>query len=153
RELLLRIRVGLNQLHKYLYTNGDPIDGYDPSGHFAVLDTLFTVSLDFGMRATKEAPAGPAVAAARATVGFASLYARFTLAATVTTLAGGTALAALYAAYQILQSVPGGLQAAGKAIKDAEDLALKTTNLTRQQVEGLPIFFVYRRGPKATPDI
>jgi RHS repeat-associated protein len=31
-------------LHKYLYANGDPINGIDPRGHAATIETLFTIS-------------------------------------------------------------------------------------------------------------
>ena len=31
-------------LHKYLYANGDPVNGIDPRGHAATIETLFTIS-------------------------------------------------------------------------------------------------------------
>ncbi|HTB97511.1 MAG TPA: RHS repeat-associated core domain-containing protein [Terracidiphilus sp.] len=32
-------------LHKYLYANGDPINGIDPSGRVDTIETLFTVTV------------------------------------------------------------------------------------------------------------
>jgi RHS repeat-associated protein len=34
-------------LHKYLYTNNDPINRWDPSGHFSLTEALIVVAIDF----------------------------------------------------------------------------------------------------------
>ncbi len=105
------------------------------------------------MMAIETARTLPALTFARSTITIVGLYSRFILGASVITGLGTLSMAYLYATYQSLLLATGGLQGAGEAVNEAREAAVREGTYTKKELDNMPIFFVFKAGPSATPEI
>ncbi len=127
--------------HKYFYTECDPVNGSDPSGHEDLIEIQGEEVVDKALGG-----AGAEAVAAVATTGRTGISTFQVFQRLLLGLSASTAATAF--THYLLN--PGPVVA---AVQTAVQTALKYTTLTQQQIYSLPIFWVYQSGQFATPAI
>jgi RHS repeat-associated protein len=142
----------LDNANLYIFVGGNPINFHDPSGNLGAADVT-VASREGNKLDTMNLPSTRVVQAAGvqiATTGI-NYYRLLTSLFAVGALGGG----ALMIQYQLAALSAFAQNSTGmlNAIHTAEQTALRTTTMTQQQVQQLPLFLVYQTGPLMTPDI
>ena len=143
-------------LHRILYVGGNPVAYRDRSGHdYNYASQQTTTSNQTTVASCHYANIGSFARQSVAIASEAKVIASFVSSIVGISLAGTGFVATSFTfASILLQQYKVTMQQALDSARDldkAEELALRTTTLTKKEIESLPIFFVWHSGPAATP--
>jgi RHS repeat-associated protein len=132
----------------YVFVNANPINGTDPTGMSSLVEQE-QVSYERGKLTGIMVPR--VVAARTVAFGIVDVGALYTRTALFMVVGSALVGMELYFAAEALRAYPNYIKL-GKALEESYRGAI-SAGWTRRQLDDMPKFFVYKTGPKATPEV